>query len=84
MFMMRILSSFIETIGIWYDWPIAIDDNQGEKECNIPKYRGPSPQTLEQWTRPATASRLSAGAVVSNLTRTSLNQAKPDMGISGL
>ena len=41
MFMMRILSSFIETIGIWYDWPIAIDDNQGEKECNLPKYRGP-------------------------------------------
>ena len=34
MFMMRILSSFIEIIGIWYDWPIAIDDNQGEMECN--------------------------------------------------
>ena len=33
MFMMRILSSFIETIGILYDWHIAIDDNQGENEC---------------------------------------------------
>ena len=41
----------------------------------------PSHQTLEQWTRPATASRLSAWAGVSNLTRTELNQAKPNLGI---
>ena len=33
MFMMRILSSFIETIGILYDWHIVIDENQGENEC---------------------------------------------------
>ena len=33
MFMMRILSSFIETIGIWIGPSIAIDDNQGGEEC---------------------------------------------------
>ena len=64
---------------------IAIDDNQGGEECNslylwAQNTEAPSHQTLEQWTRPATASRLSAWAGVSNLTRTELNQAKPNFG----